>query len=211
MFILDRYKIHLPSPPHVATTLIDCTCPQHNSASSTFHPRHVLFSIYLISCILRIELGFHFHKSCASLNIICSAPVEGFFFFFCSSSSSVVGFVLPTDVAAAARQGNFLRSISPSACAHLDSRSQSHFHSDSWYSHTNVRRNHKLLREVCNIIPEICVSASPRHSFHPFCASCTLPATGTPSRAGQRALRAYNNPKRIYAAHNPTKLVLRLE
>lgn len=119
-------------------------------------------------------------------------------------SSTVVGFVLPTDVAAAARQGNFLRSISPSACAHLDSRSQSHFHSDSWYSHTNVRRNHKLLREVCNIIPEICVSASPRQpSFIPFAmqASCPLPATGTPSRAGQRALRAYNNPKRIYAAH----------
>lgn len=163
--------------------MIDCTCPEHNSATSSFHPRHVLFSIYLISCILRIELGFHFHKSCASLNIICSAPVEGFLF-----SSSVVGFVLPTDVAAAsARQGNFLRSISPSACAHLDSRSQSHFHSDSWYSHTNVRRNHKLLREVCNIIPEICVSASPLHS-HPSFIPSALPALcqRPEPQAGQR-------------------------
>lgn len=99
------------------SSLIDCTCPFHSSVgASTNHislplPLSVLAthsiciylrdfcSIYLIVHLENRTFGFHFHKSCASLNIICFVS---FFFFlafvflgFCFTGSCCLAIQFP--------------------------------------------------------------------------------------------------------------------
>lgn len=93
----SEYKPHLSAAPLLLATHSKCIYLQD------------FCSIYLIVHLENRTFGFHFHKSCASLNIIC------FVFFFLASFPV---FVLPAAAVwqsnpPLSRAENMLRSISP--------------------------------------------------------------------------------------------------